>query len=147
MLDTILANIEVIISGLAFIVSIFSLWHSQRASIASIRPVLVFIYDEKIGWSIKNIGNGPALNIIIAQKHIKGDWFNPVRIPPLSTNSEFILSWLGHVNDTGLGAEYNDFENREYSAICGNDLSKVYNKQMLPKWSEKEIGRHWHHLS
>jgi len=142
-IDAFKNHIDNIIAAFAFIISVISYWLSRRTSISDIRPVLVFIYDERYGWSLKNVGNGPALNIIVAQK--KGDWFNPVRIPPLSTNSEFTMKWLGHVNDTSLGANYTDFDNRIYSATCSNDLSKVYKGLTLRKWNEKEIGRHWNH--
>ncbi|MGV3588885.1 MAG: hypothetical protein ACO1OF_17900 [Adhaeribacter sp.] len=136
-------NSENIIATLALIISIISYLQSKKSSVADIRPILVFVYDGRIGWIIKNIGNGPALNIIVAQ--IKGEWFNPVRIPPLSANCEFVMSWLQHVDDTGLGANYNDFENRIYSATCGNDLSQVIKGPTLPKWNENEIGRHYNH--
>jgi hypothetical protein len=42
----------------------------------SVRPVIVFEYSEE-GWKINNIGAGPALNVIIAQRE-KKKWFNPV---------------------------------------------------------------------
>ncbi|MBC8093046.1 MAG: hypothetical protein H7Y15_14125, partial [Pseudonocardia sp.] len=45
-------------------------------------PVVVFVWDPaaKI-WSLRNIGNGPALNVIIAQ-HDRDGWYNSVRVPP-----------------------------------------------------------------
>jgi hypothetical protein len=135
---------ETAIAILAFIVSAISYWLSLKTSISDIRPVLVFVYDGRKGWMLKNIGKGPALNIIVAQKKHE-TWFNPVRIPPLSPDSEFFLQWLGHVNDTGLGANYNDFNDKQYSSTCGNDLSQVYDKPTLQTWSENEIGRHWNH--
>jgi hypothetical protein len=35
-------------------------------------PVLVFIYGARGGWTLRNVGNGPALNVLVAQKHVKG---------------------------------------------------------------------------
>jgi hypothetical protein len=118
---------------------------TRRSAVSGIKPVLVFIYDGEKGWILTNIGNGPALNIVVAQKRVNGNWFNPVRVPPISKGSEFRLLWLGHVNDTGLGATYTDFQNRKYSSTCLNDLSRVYSGDKFPEWEEHEIGRHWNH--
>jgi hypothetical protein len=70
------------------------------------------VYEGKTGWIIRNIGGGPAMNVIVAQKKPRGEWFNPVRQPPLAKDSEFLPVWLGHVNTTGLGATYSDYEDR-----------------------------------
>lgn len=142
-------NTPEMLSLIAIIVALISLtvstWSGLRAIIVGMRPVLVFEYDSDEGWVLYNIGNGPALNILVAQKRVKGGWFNPVRIPPLPKEGKFLLGWLQHVNDTGLGSCYEDFKARAYSSICGNDLSRVYNGLKLPRWNEKEIGRHWNH--
>ena len=77
-----------------------------------------------------NIGGGPALNVLVAQKKMGGEWFNPVRVPPCQEDGEFILRWLDHVNTTGLGATYTDFEDRPYTSTCGDDLSQSF------RWGE-----------
>src|SRR5688500_15333335 len=101
-------NIKALVAVLAVFVSITSLvisiYVSRRSTVVGRRPVLVFDYDGVIGWRVRNIGVGPALNVIIAQKEVGGGWFNPVRIPPLAKDGDFVLSWCLHVNDTGLGA-------------------------------------------
>jgi hypothetical protein len=61
-----------------------SYWHNRQSAITGRKPVLTFAYDDKTGWVLQNIGNGPALNVIVAQKEIGGQWFNPVRAPPVS---------------------------------------------------------------
>ena len=131
----------------AFIVSVISLTisilNNRRSAITGIKPVLAFVYDKDKGWIIQNIGNGPAMNIIVAQKQVNGAWFNPVRIPPISKGAEFIPVWLKHVNDTGLGALYTDFQDRVYSSTCGNDLSRIFDGNRIQRWQEEEIGQHW----
>lgn len=131
----------------AFIVSVTSLTisilNNRRSAITGIKPVLVFVYAEAKGWTIQNIGNGPAMNIIIAQKQINGVWFNPVRIPPISKGAELTLDWLKHVNDTGLGAIYTDFQDRAYSSTCANDLSRIFDGNKLLEWKEADLGKHW----
>ena len=131
----------------AFIVSVTSLaisiLNNRRSAITGIKPVLVFVYNQERGWILQNIGNGPAMNIIVAQKQVNGQWFNPVRIPPISKGTEFVLTWLNHVNDTGLRATYTDFQDRSYSSTCGNDLSRIFDGNKLLDWKEGEIGQHW----
>ena len=109
------------------------------------KPVLVLEFDGRTGWILSNIGNGPALNILIAQKRVGGGWFNPVRVPPLARDAEMVLKWLRRMNDAGIGVTYEDFKGNRYSTTCGNDLSLTYVGSILPAWEEKEIGRHWSH--
>ena len=121
----------------------FSFFLTARTSRASIRPVIALVYDNNIGWSIRNIGNGPALNVVVAQKPIKSNWFRPVRVPPVSAGGEFILQWIGHDNDHGIGVYYEDFHEKAYSSTCGNDLTKMHKGNIFPAWRDSQIGRHW----
>jgi hypothetical protein len=116
---------------------------TRRLAILGRKPVLVFEYDGEVGWILKNVGAGPALNTTVAQKHVGGDWFNPVRVPPLAKDGKMVLGWLGHVNSTGLGSTYSDFEGKFYTSTCGNDLSRVFEGARLGQWKENQIGRHW----
>jgi hypothetical protein len=137
---------DVALGGIAIAVSIvtfaLSFWFSWRSAIAAQRPVLVFVYSEN-GWMLRNVGGGPALNIVVAQKRVGGEWFNPVRIPPLAREAELALTWLGHVSSTGLGATYEDYESRPYTSTCGNDLTRSSSGAQFGGWRDDEIGRHW----
>lgn len=112
----------------------------------AIRPTLVIVYRPD-GWYLQNKGRGTALDIIVAQKHVtgavKGVWFNPVRLPALGATEEVRLTWLGHENDTGLGAAYRDEDGRPFTALTGNDLTRVIREWGLPAFEEEEIRRHW----
>ena len=86
------------------------------------------------GWLLRNVGNGPALNVVVACKYVKGEnrgtWFDAVRVPPLGKDGEMLLGWLGHEGEHGLGATYEDFltqagKGKTYTTTCGDDLSKV----------------------
>ena len=146
---------KIIISLFAFFLALtafcVSVWQSWKSGVISRKPILVIEYTGDTGWHLRNIGNGPALNILIAQKRvgISGSeaWFNPVRIPPLGKRGTFHMKWLGHVNTTGIGAVYEDFRGKTYSSTCGNDLVKLYVGNQLASWQEQEIGRHWNHPS
>jgi hypothetical protein len=129
------------VSTLALSVSAVAL---LRNAVNWARPVLVFVYDGTRGWVLSNIGNGPALNLVVAQKRpgISGrdGWFRPVRVPPLAASHEAVLDWLQHTNDTGLGVEYEDVEGRKYCAHCGADLTRIRRGPLFPwGWQENEI--------
>ena len=48
-------NPELLISALAILVAIASFYHSRRAAVASIQPILVFLYDNDRGWHVRNV--------------------------------------------------------------------------------------------
>lgn len=96
--------ISVVSVGIAFASFVVNFVLNQRAAVRARKPVLVFVDDPEEGcWVLRNVGNGPSLNVLIAQR-AEGRWFNPVRVPPLGRDSSFPLRWLGRVSNTGLGA-------------------------------------------
>ncbi len=117
--------------------------HTRHTAVLSRKPVLIFEYDGDSGWILRNVGAGPALNVVVAQKRVGGKWFNPVRVPPLSKDGKFVLQWLNHVNTTGLGATYTDTEQLPYTSTCGNDLSQTFDGVLFGPWPEDQVGRHW----
>lgn len=77
----ILSVLPLILSGLALVVSFMSF---QLTAVRSVKPVLTIAYQSDAGWSLTNVGNGPALNVIVARRETEGKWFDPVRVPPLA---------------------------------------------------------------
>ena len=134
---------ELLISALAIAVAVASFWHNRRSTIASIRPILVFLYDNERGWHARNVGDGPALNVIIAKRQPTGSWIQPVRVPPIDSGDFFLLFWALHDNAHQLGAMYEDFQGRIYSSICARDLTTLSRGRKLPSWSESDIQAHW----
>ena len=129
-----------VLSALSFAVN---LWVGRRATIRGRKPVLVFIDELDASWTIRNIGNGPALNVLVAQRQ-SGQWFNPVRVRPLAKDQTEPLAWLGGANDTGLGAMYSDSEGMKYTSTLGNEVAVSYEGHRLPNWkAESEIRRYW----
>lgn len=116
---------------------------ADRAAVRARKPVLIFLDDPAQNtWLLRNVGNGPALNVLVAQRH-EGVWFNPVILPPLSAESSYALLWLGRINITGLGATYTDFEDRPYTSTLGGERSRTYDGNHLPEWEDMAIRRHW----
>lgn len=149
-----LAPIVVSITALGFsIVSFLIGFRSARAVERRGRmPVLVFQYDGQRGWVLRNVGNGPALNVVVAKKHVQGPdrdtWFDAVRVPPLGRDSELLLKWLGHQGDFGLGALYDDFVadeegGRSYTSTCGNDLTQIHAGHTFGPFRESDITASW----
>jgi hypothetical protein len=147
-----------VVSIAAILLSAVTFAFSYRASRAAERrarmPVLVFLYDGAQGWLLRNVGNGPALNIEVAQKIVGGEqaggWINPVRVAPMGRDKEVLLSWLRDDSLHGLGAVYEDFlgadegaAGRAYTVTCGNDRNIVKPGRHLPKWPESEIVAQW----
>ncbi len=138
---------EILVAIFALLFSLVSFvlffWQSLHSFRAGIQPVLVIAYDSCSGWVLRNIGPGPALNIVVAQKRIDGEWFKPVRVPALAPQTQFVFKWLDHVNDTGIGASYEDFKGKVFSSTCEDDLSRIFVGRTLPDWAGREIDRHW----
>jgi hypothetical protein len=117
---------------------------NQRAAVRARKPVLVFVDDPDAQcWVLRNVGNGPALNVVVAQRQRKLGWFNPVRLPPLGRDGDFRLHWLGRWSGGGLGAVYSDFEDRRYTSTLGGELSRTYEGHRLPRWRDEQVKRYW----
>ena len=119
---------------------------NHRAAVRARKPVLVFVYDTERGyeaeWVLRNVGNGPALNVLVAMR-AEGEWFNPVRVPPLARDSSFALPWTKRTTSVGLGATYGDFEGRRYTSTLGGEVARAYDGDRLPTWDDEEIVRYW----
>ena len=119
------------------------------------RPVLSF-EDTGVVWTIRNIGNGPALDVMVQQKRVgtggADPWFDPVRIPDLARESSFDLPWLGRANDVGLGATYRDIDGRVFGTRAGGDrnvIAPLRPRRLPPELaglrepSEDDVTPHW----
>jgi hypothetical protein len=135
--------ISVVSVAIAFASLVVNFVLNHRASVRARKPVLVFVDDPEQGcWVLRNVGNGPALNVLVALRH-SGQWFNPVRVTPLGKDASFALPWLGRVNTAGLGASYSDFEDRRYTSTLGDEIARAYDGDRLPRWTEEQIKRYW----
>jgi len=135
--------ISIVSLAIALVSFVLNYGLARRAAVRARKPVLVFVDAPEQGtWVLQNVGNGPALNVLVAQRQ-DGKWFNPVIVPPLSVDSSYPLKWLGRVNSTGLGATYSDFENTLYTSTTGGERSRTYVGNRLPTWSDREVRRHW----
>jgi len=116
---------------------------------------LILLYSNTHGWKIKNIGNGPALNIVIAHttnalenktpegKTLpSGNWKCPTRLYPLPRDGEIAIPWVGS-NPDKIAVRYFDIHDNQYTSVTDDDLTKIYEVSILPLWKEREIKPLW----
>jgi hypothetical protein len=140
----------------ALILSAVTFALSQRSAHAADRrsriPVLVFVYDSTYHWLLRNVGNGPALNIVLAIKarHTDESWQNPTRIPPIGRGEEFHLDWLHDSDISVIAASYEDFlaadnpgKSRSYTVSMFGDINRVVPRRELPQWGINESLAYW----
>ena len=78
----------------------------QQAARLARQPALVFDWDGSTKtWRLRNIGNGPALDVVIAQR-IGSVWTNPLRMPEMPVDGSEVVPrrWVEKTEDPGLGA-------------------------------------------
>lgn len=116
-----------LLSTISFIVT-FVRWRRDRLD--RYRPVLIFEYGHSDGWAVRNLGNGPAMNVTFALKKgdiesAKGNWIERRRLPPIASGGVFKLVWTDHDNHHGFGATYEDIIQTKFTTTCGNDVNRV----------------------
>jgi hypothetical protein len=124
-------------------------------------PVLVVFPDEDDnGWRVENIGNGAALNIIIAQGRgseatggvieLRGDrarrhagvapgetWCNPIHLRPMSADSSQTVRWP--FSTSGVGISYTDALSFSYTLRMSREGSELSEERCVPAWRPQEI--------
>ncbi len=128
-------QISLIFSLLAFCVATLSFWLNRRNAILARQPVVVFEYDQG-GWRVRNIGKGPAMNLVVHVRGRETKWLHPVSVPSLREGSDFDLSWIGSLNVWMLGATYADYEGHRYTTVGQHDRVKQMSGHVLGEFEE-----------
>lgn len=136
--ELVISIIALFVAGVSVVVSFY---FSRLTSKTSVFPVLVFVYDKEHGWEIRNVGKGPALNVIVAQSNGE-NWDMPTSCYPIDAGDNLKIPWVGH-DPYQLGVSYCDAHNRCYTSICKDDLTRISNGVRLPQWDKKDIIRQW----
>jgi hypothetical protein len=134
-------SITALVLSVVSFVANFNLTH--QSAVLARKPVLVFQYNGEMGWTLRNVGSGPALDVMVAKRESSGPWHEPVRAPAISKDGEIKLYWLGQTNARSLGASYADFEGVRYTTISEADVSQVKKGDLLGQWTEKDIKPFW----
>jgi len=133
------AAISVLISLLAVILS----YHAFRKTLREgVRPVLIFSRRSGTLWQIQNVGNGPAIRLVVADRDTFGEWQSSTKCYPLSAGATTELRWIGHGAE--LVAEYHDVNGAPFTTVFRDGINKVSAGRMhsdLPPPSDEWFAR------
>jgi hypothetical protein len=88
----------------------------RKTQRASVMPVLVFVRIAANRWQLANVGQGPALSIVVGDKAPDGKWGNKVRYFPIAAGAAVDVDSLQHGDQ--LIAVYTDIRGNTYSSVC-----------------------------
>lgn len=143
-------SIESISSGLALLISaiavVLSYLTAQRSRISGVRPLLVYVFQSGSGWFLRNVGNGPAMDVIVARQDANGRWIDPVRMAPLAVGDQSMLTARPRPSGVDIvrrGASYRDIHGRLYCSILTYETYRIDLQvgSPLPPWPEDEVNR------
>jgi hypothetical protein len=119
------------------LVSVIAILVAKRAVTRSVRPVLVFVCEVRDEvWRVQNVGTGPALDILIAEKdRDEQPWARFMRVPPLPKDGEIRLRSAPRF----LAVTYHDAENNAYSTICTGYRDRLQKGHVFGKPDENQI--------
>jgi len=145
-------TISAITAGIALAVSIIVFMDNRRRAIElsrlARRPALVFTWDGDMKrWTLSNIGSGPALDVIVIQRH-GGVWQHPLRFPEMAIGQSALVPrrWSEKHDDPGLGVRYRSITGEQYMTRTGDDWSQM--SEGLGDWSAglwRETEPYWHY--
>jgi len=128
---------------LSVIATVTSIYFSQASLRTSVQPTLVFVLSGDSGWSIRNVGSGPALNVVLAVEPDSGaGWQRPTQLYPIPAGERVRLPWVG-LNPDRLGAVYSDAHNRAYTSIVDDDITEIMPGSRLRQWPRSDVRRDW----
>jgi len=126
-MDTLFSLISLLLSLTAIVITylVFRKTHKR-----TVQPIIVFSNVEKedgdkTSWCIENVGNGPALNVLVAGGTTQLEWNDGDKtlIAVMGCNVSRRLDWV-RLRGAFL-ATYKDIYGREYTSIC------VHNKHTI----------------
>ena len=137
-------------AGIALVVSLVVFVDNRvrelRAARLARQPALVFVWDHPTStWLLRNIGNGPALDVVIAQR-IEAIWGHPLRMPemPVEGTETVPRRWMEKWSaNPGLGVRYRSITGEAYSTRTGDDVSEITTGRDILTFGDAEIEPHW----
>lgn len=127
--EAIIAIISTAISLLAVVVSFYTFHRSLKASS---KPVLIFSLRSEALWQLQNVGNGPAVNVLVGEMNVNRDWVNITNCYPLAAGASVPLSWLRH--GVELAAVYTDVYGGSFTTHCASNWNAVSSRNEFPGW-------------
>jgi hypothetical protein len=126
-----------LLAWIPVLVSVFAVLVAKRAVTRSIRPVLVFVCEVRDEvWCVQNVGAGPALDVVVAEKdRDEQPWARFRRVPPLPKDGKIHLRSA----PSFLAVTYHDAENNAYSTICTGYRNRLQTGHVFDKPAENQI--------
>lgn len=129
-------NAETLIAGFSAAVAtagaIVSYYAFHRTIRSSARPVLIFSMTADYRWKIENVGTGPAINVVIADRHKTGDLESITNCFPIAAGAFLALPWI--TAGWELIAVYTDVFNGKFTSICQGNRNRVVKRDLFPHW-------------
>jgi len=120
----------------------FSYLKGRYDEVTGVRPALVFMYGTGHGWEVHNVGNGPALNVVVArashEESAAGHWTDPVRVPPMKKDGYYAIHWSPQ-HDGSFGVTYEDMWGRPYTTVFARERNQIRPGRHLLRWREEEV--------
>lgn len=119
-----------------------------------LQPVMVFYRLGDPLWRLKNVGNGPAINVLVTGGKTPQSWNQNTSglFSAIAPGQELLLNWIKTPTDTRkLCAIYGDVAGRKYTSVCAENLNEVDegNKypSLKPKYYQFQLERKYGPLS
>jgi len=140
LLKIIIPAISALISTVAIFVTVRIFSRTVRSNF---KPVLIFSSrgEETMrwGWKLQNYGNGPALNVLVADGYNLKNFHSIVNCYPLSKDASVDLLWA---KKTGvLVATYSNIYGEQFTSICQHNQTRIIKKNIYPEW--KSNNQEW----
>jgi len=129
-LGTVLPLVALALSAISLAASI---WTFTRVEKRSVRPVLVFRVGPDATWVIENVGNGPAMNVLVGEQSWQNKtWDRIIQCNPIAVRDSITLPWLREARE--LAATYTDVSGRRYTSWCQSHLTEVLDGNKFGGW-------------
>jgi len=111
--------IALVLSLIAIIVSLYTYAQNKKKDVM---PVLVFSRRSATNWQVENVGNGPALNVVLGDGKEDGTWAIIAKLYPIAAGARVDLPWLDY--GARLGTSYADVWGEKYATMCEDDINE-----------------------
>jgi hypothetical protein len=129
-------SIEALFTALALATSVVSLavsWYTHRDTArASARPVLIFSARTDSLWQVQNVGNGPALDVLVGDRNESGQYPRITGCYPLAAGASASLTWQQYPH--GWAATYADIFGNVFTTVCADHKNNVYGFNRFAAW-------------
>jgi hypothetical protein len=143
-LAALLSALSVLVALASFAVSLLAERRSRRSDAYSRMPVLVSSEMRPTSMTLSNLGNGPALNVVVAAAGaeladldapaVQGAqlratrWTDPAHLQPIAAHDTCTVRWGGA---TVVGLAYTDAFGRGYTTLASTFGTKTFDGRLI----------------